>query len=830
MRGVASSVCYTSRVDPFSGLIIRGIPIANLTDKIPEEMLWLLLTGELPSDAELAVFQKDLRSNGQVPDYIWKVLEATAPDSHAVAMLSTAIVAMERESTFRRRYVAGMSKDEFWEATLDDALRLIAVLPEMAAGLYRHRYNKGDRVAPDPNLDWAGNYAHMLGLPDPDGEFKDLMRLYLTLHCDHGGGNVSANTCRTVASALSDIYYAASAGLNGLAGQLHGLANQECLRFVLQLREHYGRAPTEEEIKEYAWEWLNSGRVIPGYGHAVLRVTDPRFTAFRDFAKRVFLNDDEVCQIVDRLAVVVPDVLREHGKAKSPWPNTDAGSGALLYHYGLTEFDYYTVIFGISRAMGMLSQVVIDRALGAPITRPKSVRTEWVKEQVGWSKSDATVSSGLSRDVPDVPERSLEAATAGGGTKIDVPYGSGTTPIVIDESHLAGIVRPNDVDTSDETETLTRALAAPLGPASLEEFLAGDGDVAVIVNDAARPTPTAKVLELIGPQLDKVRKLRFVIATGSHRAPTPEEFRRMFGDLLEKYQDRIVTHDARRADDMDYFGVSPRGTDVYVNRSVTDAAKILIIGSVEPHYFAGYTGGRKSLVPGVAGYRTIEQNHAHAMSPESRLAVLDGNPVHEDMVDAVRCLGERNIFSIMTVLDGQHRIYAATAGDIDDSFRAAVDKANDVYSVTIEGQADIVVAVARYPLDADLYQSHKAIETGKLALKDGGILILVAECRSGVGMDGFVRLLSSAQTPEEVKATLGGGYRLGNHKAAKLAELAMRAEMWAVSEADPNTLRNVFITPWPGLQEAVDAAITRQGEGARVLFLMDASVTVPCIV
>jgi citrate synthase len=228
----------------------------------------------------------------------------------------------------------------------------------------------------------------MLGLPDPDGEFRNLMRLYMTLHCDHEGGNVSAFTCHTVASALSDPYYAVSAGLNGLAGPLHGLANQECLKFVLELREKFNGVPTDEELYKFAWDTLKSGHVIPGYGHAVLRVTDPRYTAFLAFGARVCPND-EVFRIVDRIFALVPGILKEQGKAKDPWPNVDAASGCLLYHFGLTEFDYYTVLFGVSRALGMCSQLILNRALGSPIVRPKSVSTNWIKGAVSKQQAAA---------------------------------------------------------------------------------------------------------------------------------------------------------------------------------------------------------------------------------------------------------------------------------------------------------------------------------------------------------------------------------------------------------------------------------------------------------
>lgn len=381
MRGVKGLVCDTSYVDPNDGLLVRGISILELTDKLPEEIFYLLLTGELPDEEGLEALQADLSTRATVPAYVWDVLKAMPSDSHPMAMLSTALLAMEKESVFARRYKEGIGKTEYWEPILEDALQLLAKLPAVAAGIYRVRYGKGDPLSPKPDLDWAANYAYMLGIDDPSGEFADLMRLYLTLHCDHEGGNVSAFTCQTVGSALSDPYYAISAGLNGLAGPLHGLANQESLKFVLAIKERYGGVPSDDQLKDFAWEILNSGQVIPGYGHAVLRATDPRFIAFHEFGSRV-CPDDPVFKIVDRLYHVIPDVLKEHGKAKNPWPNVDAGSGSLLYHFGLTEFEYYTVLFGISRALGMTSQLVINRALGIPITRPKSVGTDWIKETV----------------------------------------------------------------------------------------------------------------------------------------------------------------------------------------------------------------------------------------------------------------------------------------------------------------------------------------------------------------------------------------------------------------------------------------------------------------
>tara|TARA_B100000287_G_scaffold195907_1_gene185026 strand:- start:560 stop:1834 length:1275 start_codon:yes stop_codon:yes gene_type:complete len=379
LRGIKAFVCDTSSVSADKGLIIRGYPLLDIVHILPEEVFFLLLTGRLPDSQELKDLQKQYSENAVVPDYVWSVLSKLPKDTHPMTMFNLGILAMQNESIFRKKYDEGMHKSEFWEYILEDGIQLIAKLPALGAGIYRMRFNKGERLEEDQNLDWSGNFVNLMGMMDQGEEFIKLMRLYFMLHCDHEGGNVSAFASHTVASALSDPFYSVSAGLNGLAGPLHGLANQECLKFVLDIHKHFSGAPTNEEMKEFCWNRLNSGRVIPGYGHAVLRCPDPRFTAFINFGKEHIKNDD-VFDIVTSLFDVAPGVLTEQGKAKNPWPNVDAASGSLLYYYGLKEFNFYTVLFSISRTMGMIAQMVWERALGIPITRPKSVTTDWIRE------------------------------------------------------------------------------------------------------------------------------------------------------------------------------------------------------------------------------------------------------------------------------------------------------------------------------------------------------------------------------------------------------------------------------------------------------------------
>ena len=380
MRGVKSLICDTSTVSADKGLIIRGNSILDITGILPEEVFYLLLVGHLPNNDQLLDLQNQLNDHRTVPDYVWKILDAMPVNSHPMTMLSIAIQSMRVESLFVEKFNQGTPKKDYWKWVLEDGLKLIGALPSIAAGIYRKQKNLNERIDPDQGLDWGANFAHMLGANDSD-DFKKLMRLYLMLHSDHEGGNVSAFSSLTVASSLSSPFLAVGAGFNGLAGPLHGLANQECLKFVLEIRDHFNGKPSDEELKEFCWNRLNNGRVIPGYGHAVLRCPDPRFTAFMDFGKEHIQNDD-VFGIVKALFDVVPPVLEEHGKAKNPWPNVDAASGSLLYYYGLKEFNYYTVLFSLSRAMGIVSQIVINRALRIPITRPKSVTTDWLKNNI----------------------------------------------------------------------------------------------------------------------------------------------------------------------------------------------------------------------------------------------------------------------------------------------------------------------------------------------------------------------------------------------------------------------------------------------------------------
>ena len=386
-RGVRCLVTDISYLDPFEGIRFRGKTIPETfaaLAKVPgcgypyvEAFWWFLLTGDIPNDEETQEVVQEFKARRDVPAYVGTVLRAMPSDSHPMTMFSTAILAMQRESVFVKRYNTGMKKDEYWDATYEDATSLLAKLPSVAALIYRLKYKGDAQIAADPKLDFGGNFAHQMGFPKP---YDDVARMYFILHSDHESGNVSAHTTHLVASALSDAFYALSAGINGLAGPLHGLANQEVLRWIMKFQEKLGGAePTEENVKKALWDTLNAGQVVPGYGHAVLRKTDPRYVAQMEFCQK-HLPNDPLFKLVNMIYKVAPGVLTEHGKTKNPWPNVDAQSGVIQWHYGLKEWDFYTVLFGVGRAIGVLANITWDRALGYPIERPKSVTTKMLAD------------------------------------------------------------------------------------------------------------------------------------------------------------------------------------------------------------------------------------------------------------------------------------------------------------------------------------------------------------------------------------------------------------------------------------------------------------------
>ncbi|MFA6805100.1 MAG: nickel-dependent lactate racemase [Candidatus Methanomethylophilaceae archaeon] len=408
---------------------------------------------------------------------------------------------------------------------------------------------------------------------------------------------------------------------------------------------------------------------------------------------------------------------------------------------------------------------------------------------------------------------------------IDVKYGKdGVQKTEIPDESYIGTFYPKDVRCGDADTVIGESIDSPIGYDSLESFLEGGKDIVFIVNDGTRPTPTAKVLMALSKRMD-LRKARFLVATGTHRDMTPEEYDFVFGPLYPELKDRIFAHDAKKSE-CAYLGKSKNGTPMNVNKMAVEADRLVIITSVEPHYFAGFTGGRKSFLPGVASFETVEANHKLAMSKEAQSLALEGNPVHEDMMDALEVVKDKQIFSIQMVLDRHQNIYKAASGALNPAFDRAVEWAMEVFCVPIPKKADVVISVAPYPMDVDLYQSQKALDNGKWALKEGGKIIMVSKCREGIGHATFLKQLSSSKDPKQVLKNLEAEYKLGYHKAAKMAEIATWADIWAVTDLDPEILRSANITPFPSVDDAVKAALEWKKD-ATFIVLMDGSVTIP---
>ncbi|XP_049848557.1 citrate synthase, mitochondrial-like [Schistocerca gregaria] len=404
MRSLKAIVWEPSILDAESGILYQGHSIADLQQKLPkfgsdgeqpmaESLVWFLFSGEIPTKEQALSLQKELCSRAHIPEYTKKLIEELSRSGvHPMTQLICAVSSLQAQSQFAKKYIEGIHKNDLWIHTFEDAITLIAKMPEVCARIYANTFKNGV-LGPlaDPSLDYVANFMRRIGYKDQ--RFDEYMRLYMMIHADHEGGNVSAHTSHVVGSAYADPFLSFTAGMCGLAGPLHGLANQEVIRWVKGVQKKVGSDYSLEQIKECVWETLNSGKVVPGYGHAVLRRVDPRYTSQQQFALKYF-PDDPFFKLIDDIYKVTPDILKQHGKTKNPWPNVDAHSGCMLMHYGLMEFEYYTVLFGFSRAFGIMSGLIWDRALGLSIERPKSVNTEWIKENVV-NLANRTATSGV---------------------------------------------------------------------------------------------------------------------------------------------------------------------------------------------------------------------------------------------------------------------------------------------------------------------------------------------------------------------------------------------------------------------------------------------------
>ncbi|CRG97239.1 citrate synthase, putative [Plasmodium gallinaceum] len=388
LRNTITLITDTSILEKKKGILFRGKPVEQILKEFPkwdtnceypvaEAMFWFLLTKEIPTKDDLKLFSRELYYRAKkIPSFVFEFMDNIPPFTHPMSQLVTTVSFLESLSLFKLKYSEGLSKTDYWKYILEDAVSLIAQIQVIGAYIFKRTFidnniKKGEGMHLDNDLDWSANFTKLIGYDD--NQIRDLLRLYFILHSDHEGGNASAHVSHLIGSTLGNPYLSFSGCAIALSGPLHGLANQECLRFLLDIKKKLGdNQLTHEFIEKYTKDTLNSGRVIPGYGHAVLRIPDPRFLAFRNFALTHF-PDDPLIQILEKCYEVIPGILSATGKVKNPYPNVDCYSGSLLYHYGIKYPEYYTVLFALSRSIGVMSQLVLSRGLMYPLERPKSV-------------------------------------------------------------------------------------------------------------------------------------------------------------------------------------------------------------------------------------------------------------------------------------------------------------------------------------------------------------------------------------------------------------------------------------------------------------------------
>jgi nickel-dependent lactate racemase len=403
---------------------------------------------------------------------------------------------------------------------------------------------------------------------------------------------------------------------------------------------------------------------------------------------------------------------------------------------------------------------------------------------------------------------------------IDIPYGQSQMQIEVDDSRRIHVVSPRE--TAPDELAIARALTHTSDFPDLASFLSQRKKILVVVNDHTRPTPSTAVLQRL--ELNG-KDVNTIIASGAHRAPSQSELEHLLDGRLPPYGGEVIVHDSSDESQLKLLGHTGRGTEVCLNKEVFEADGIIAIGSVEPHYFAGFTGGRKFLLPGLAAVKSIEMNHSLALDKESTILRLEGNPIHEDFMDALNMFDRYDdIFSIQLVLNRNHDVSYAHCGHILHSFLRAVDHAKEVYVAPISAKADVMIVVVTPPMDLDLYQAHKAIENARLALNDQGVMILVSPCEDGIGPREFYDLLASGH---DVFGKISKGYKLGDHKAAKLVQLQQKAKLMAVTNLSPSTLEKINITPHKDVQSALDEATRLKGKEARILVVLDGCLTVP---
>ncbi len=412
--------------------------------------------------------------------------------------------------------------------------------------------------------------------------------------------------------------------------------------------------------------------------------------------------------------------------------------------------------------------------------------------------------------------------------KLEIPFGHRYETVAFPPGSKPDHIGRTAGSKANEVSSVTRAIGRPAELPALPEYLHDLKDLLVVVNDGTRATPTGLILDSIHEALEAIPRLKIVVATGLHRAPTEEEYRRILGPTHDRFREVTFAHDGHAIEEL--TPVDCGGVEILVHPALAEADRILVINSVEPHFFAGYTGGRKSFLPGLAGYPSVEASHAGAVSATAAPLRTAGNPVREFIDEKTRFLDPSRVFAIQVVLDRFDKIVEVAAGNVDRAFALACAGAYKFYTMPVGQRYDIVLALVKPPLDINLYQAEKAWEHAKLALKPGGILICVSACGQGIGSEFYRRLGEKYPDHSRWLMLADKPYEMGLHKLVRTARMWEQGELWLVSAIDDQTARRFWYEPKPSVQAAVDEAFAIQGQNASLLVIDDAALTVPIVV
>ena len=413
--------------------------------------------------------------------------------------------------------------------------------------------------------------------------------------------------------------------------------------------------------------------------------------------------------------------------------------------------------------------------------------------------------------------------------KITYGYGKGTREFSLDEKNLLCEMVQNEVPvTLTGQAEVRRAMEEPIGSPRLRELVRPGERIAIVTSDITRPCPTSLMLPVVMEELQAAgvaaEDVTVVFALGSHRRHTEEEQKYLMGE--EWYgRVRCVDSDTENAVHM---GETPAGTPVDVDPTVAAADRRICLGNIEYHYFAGYSGGAKAIMPGVSTRAAIQANHSKMVLDEARAGNLEGNPLRRDIEDAIALVPVDFILNV--VLDEQKTVIKAVAGHYQKAHRAGCAFLDTLYKVRIPRRADIVVATpGGFPKDLNLYQAQKALDNSKHAVREGGIVILAGSCAEGLGEKVFERWMTTSPSPEFMVEEIARNFELGGHKAAAIAMVLAKARIFLVSDLDPEFVRGIFMEPFPDVDSALAEAFSQLGEDAQVIFMPHAGSTLPSL-